>query len=122
MNQDLQDDLGRYILPGGVSDSGSPIQKLRGKEVKLLFLRGPILWRWWARAATLRGKSLHVASVIWLLAGLRLTTLDIHLSGKRLKELGVGRCSFYRALAALECAGLISVDRKRGRSPIVSLL
>ena len=41
-------------------------------------------------------------------------------SNKLAAEMGLGRETKRRALAALEAAGLVRVDRKRGRSPRVS--
>lgn len=122
MSQDQSKDLERYLLSPAGKPASKPLTTSSNRTVKNRFIRGPILWRWWAQAARLRGKTLHVASTIWLLAGLNRTTRNIRLSGKILRELGVKRSSAYRAIAALERAGLITVDRRPGRSPIVSLV
>jgi hypothetical protein len=44
------------------------------------------------------------------------------LRGTRLKKWGVGRWTKYRTLSELEAAGLIKVDRQRGKTPIITLL
>ena len=46
----------------------------------------------------------------------------IRISHKILRELGVTRYAAYRSLKCLEKAGLISVVRRVGRCPIVTLL
>lgn len=88
------------------------------------FLKGPIPWdRWLSIAAkgSGRGKSLHVAMALWFLAGMN-NKATVTLSGTVLKDLGVKRNAAYRGLNALERAGLVSVIRHNGRSPIVTIL
>lgn len=85
------------------------------------FLKGPILWSWIAKAARLKGHALHVGMALWFLAGIKRDG-TITLSGSVLEDLGVSRHSGYRALHALESAGLISVDRHTGRNPMVTIL
>jgi len=45
----------------------------------------------------------------------------VHLSGKRLRELGLDRNAVSRGLRALEAAALVSVSRMAGRSPDVTI-
>lgn len=78
-------------------------------------------WAWLERAARLPGKALHVAIVLWLLAGLK-RARTVALASKYLVKCEVGRHSAYRALLALERAGLVAVVRGRGRQPLVTLL
>ena len=85
------------------------------------FLKGPVPWGWLTRAAHQPGKALHVATALWFLAGLK-STRTVTLSGSVLSNLGVNRHSGYRGLAALENAGLLSVERHPGRNPVVTLL
>jgi len=76
---------------------------------------------WILRAARLPGKSLHLA------IALQFKAFD---QGKRQVELGnvvwqrfgVDRNSKYRSLAWMESAGLIAVERKIGRAPVVTIL
>jgi len=86
-----------------------------------LFLKGPVPWLWLSRAGQLPGKALHVAVVVHLLAGMRRGG-PVSLSGARLCELGVGRHAAYRALRHLEEAGLVAVQRRRGRQPVVTIV
>ncbi len=76
---------------------------------------------WLAVAAKLSGKALAVGVTIWFLMGLKKTN-RVSLTHSHLEKLGVGRKAAYRALAALEGAKLISVERHTGRSPIITLL
>jgi hypothetical protein len=62
-----------------------------------------------------------VGLVLWHLAGLRKSSC-VKFEYGRAAELGVPRFTVYRALTSLEHAGLIEVDRKRGRCPVVTIL
>jgi hypothetical protein len=85
------------------------------------FLKGPIPWTWLAKAAHQPGKALHVAIALWFLAGIT-RKRTVALSGAVLQALGVNRHSGYRGLAALEQAGLVSVERHSGHHSCVTLL
>jgi len=85
------------------------------------FLKGPIPWAWLMRAAELPGRALHTAVALWFLSGVTRSE-TVKLSGRPLAELGVDRHAKYRALAALEGAGLVRVTRSPGRNPVVTLL
>ena len=85
------------------------------------FLKGPVPLGWLAQAACLPGKALHVGVFLWFLAGLK-NTCVVLLANGRLSGFGVNRSAKYRALNSLEAAGLVSVQRRRGRSPRVTLL
>src|SRR5438034_488995 len=89
----------------------------RGKR----FLEGPIPWAWLMRAAELPGRALHTAVALWFLSGVTRSE-TVKLSGRPLTELGVDRHAKYRALAALEGAGLVRVTRSPGQNPVVKLL
>ena len=86
-----------------------------------LFLRGPIPWWWILRAAELPGKALVVGLCLWRLNGATKKNA-ITLSNTELKPFRVDRAAKSRALAALENAGLISVERHRGRWPVITLI
>lgn len=83
-----------------------------------LFLRGPIPWAWLQRAMVLPGRALHVALSLWLQAGI----LNGALVTVNLSRLSVDRSAASRGLAALEAAGLVSVRRRPGRKPLVTIL
>ncbi len=82
------------------------------------FLKGPIPWRWVEAASRLPGKALAVGLVVWREAGCRgERTVPLNVSA-----LAVPRRTAQRGLTELERAGLVSVDRRRGRPPLVTLL
>jgi hypothetical protein len=76
---------------------------------------------WIETAARLPGKALHVAlilrrkSVLTRSAAVYLTTNDI-------MPLGVDRSAKRHALCEMEKAGLVIVDRRNGRSPLVTII
>ena len=97
----------------------SPISKKSGRHTKR-FIKGPIPLGWIKKAAGMEGKTLHVAVVLWFLAGFK-RSRKVALSQSKLKLFNVSRQASYRALSRLESAGLVSVERHQGRSPIVTI-
>jgi hypothetical protein len=94
-----------------------PARKRRQSE---LFVKGPIPLAWLERAAQLPGKSLHVGLSLWFLAGRQISrqvALGNHTAGLFAADQDAKR----RALAWLESAGLISVQRKGHASPVVTI-
>ncbi len=85
------------------------------------FIRGPLPLAWVSHAATLPGKSLAVGMAIWFRTGCRPDRKYVSVCNSTLKRFGVSRTAGYRALRALEQAGLITVERHRGRCPRVTL-
>ena len=88
------------------------------------FLRGAIPLSWLGRACRLPGaKVVAVALAVWFLSGLRGTRESLPLTGAALRRFGVDdRSAKYRALKELERAGLIRVDRRQGKNPLVTVL
>lgn len=88
------------------------------------FLRGPIPMDWICAAAraTGHGSGFKVAIALWYLSGLNRQSKTVKLSGSVLRDMGVERHAGYRGLTALEQAGLVSVERPSGQSPVVTLL
>jgi hypothetical protein len=84
-------------------------------------LYGPIPWVWWLPASRLPAKSLHVGAVCWLLAGWE-RSAGFELALDDWAEFGLSRFSASRGLDELERAGLVSVGRTPGRSPVVTIL
>jgi hypothetical protein len=76
---------------------------------------------WLTQAARLPGKALHLATVVQSLARAQ-NTKQVALSNLACQVFGIDRNAKYRALAWLNKAGLIAVERKLGRSPIVTIL
>jgi hypothetical protein len=85
------------------------------------FLKGPIPWKWLMLAAQQPGRAFHVAIALWFLAGIK-QERTVGLSNKLMKDFGVDRHAKYRGLHALEVVGLVSVERRGGRSPVVTIL
>jgi hypothetical protein len=82
------------------------------------FLRGPVPMWWIQRAMVLPGMGLAAAIMIWFRAGVT-GSKSVALN---LSSIGFDRTSAARGLRALERAGLVSVVRRRGRRPVVSIL
>ena len=110
----MTDPRGERPVPGSVA------QRLRGKRQQR-FLRGPIPWPWLEAAARLPGKALPVALALRYRAGLERKD-SVTLPAGLLTAMGVDRFAKARALAALERAGLIKVERRPGRGPVVTLV
>lgn len=85
------------------------------------FLKGPVPLAWLEAAAGLPGKSLHAGVALWYAAGLT-RSASIPLSNISGLRFGLDRNAKYRALAWLEGAGLVRVERKLGRAPVVTIL
>lgn len=85
------------------------------------FLRGPIPLKWLSHAAMLPGRSLHVAIAVWFMAGLKNARI-VPISNITALQFGLDRNAKYRGLEWLENANLISVERRAGRAPIVTIL
>lgn len=84
-------------------------------------MKGPVPLAWLEAAARLPGKSLHAGIALWYAAGL-LRSASIPLSNVSGHRFGCDRNAKYRALAWLEGAGLVKVERKLGRAPVVTIL
>lgn len=111
-----------FRLPANTKAAESQPAKVHRHKLKKKFLRGPVPWDWLSAAAAAqpRGKALHVALVIRFLDGFERTGVVV-LSPARLWELKVSRHAGYRALAALQSAGLVAVERHQGRAPRVTI-
>ncbi len=82
------------------------------------FLKGPIPWQWITLAGTLPGKALMIGLVIWREAGCtNEATVPLNLSNQE-----IHRKTAQRALQALVSAGLVSVQHRKGRPTLVTLL
>ena len=84
------------------------------------FVKGPLPLPWLARAARLPGKALAVGLAAWYLAGMA-KSRTVKLTRATLDQFGVERKAGYRAVEKLESAGLVSVRRHRGRSPVLTI-
>ena len=73
----------------------------------------------WLSAAA--GKSLHVGIALWIMGNLQRSQV-VAFSNSAIRRFGLDRNAKYRGLAWLEEAGLVSVRRKLGRAPTVTIL
>jgi hypothetical protein len=85
----------------------------------------PVVWSlvtttWLLAASKLPAKSLHVGLALQYEAGLSQSP-SVQLSNSSCRRFGVDRNAKYRGLRSLEVAGLITVKRKLGQSPIVTI-
>jgi hypothetical protein len=85
------------------------------------FIRGPIPLNWIARAAKLGAPALRVALALWYQKGL-LGGRTVKLTTKCVNRFGVGPRAKLRALKTLEKARLISVLRRPGANPHVTIV
>jgi hypothetical protein len=93
--------------------------KARQREADL-FVKVPLKW---ANAATRAIRSRQSFVLIWILhLAWRAKSPTFALSNTALVRYGVGRETKRRALAKLQAAGLIAVQRLPGRATIVTLL
>ncbi len=85
------------------------------------FLKGPIPLNWLQIAAHQPGKAIIVALELWFRAGVeRNRTIRISLTNLQVAP-KLSRSAASRGLGALEEAGLVTVVRKSGRKPAVTL-
>lgn len=85
------------------------------------FIRGPIPLEWIARANALPGKAGAVGLALWFLVGVQ-KSRTVKLTGEVERIAACGRKALYPALAALEKAGLVTVERKPGARAVVTIL
>ncbi len=88
------------------------------------YLGGPIPMGWLARAAQLPGKAYHLGTALWYAAGRsKGKNPAVKLTTALAARFGVGaRTTRSRALEALKAAGLVTVDVRFGRAPVVTIL
>ena len=91
-----------------------------GAKSKDLFVKVPL---WWAAAATKATRTTRFLVCIELLhASWKAKNLTFPVSNKRLGKAGISREVKRRVLRDLEAAGLITIERRRGCSPRVTLV
>jgi hypothetical protein len=81
----------------------------------------PIPLGWYQRACQLPGKAPVLASALWYLHRLKRSKSFV-VAHSQLNGFGLTRQAKYRALESLEAAGLISVERRPKKSPVVTIL
>jgi hypothetical protein len=86
-----------------------------------MFVRGPIPFDWLRLALAIGGKAGNLAWAIWWRAGIEQQN-PIKLTVRTLRDFHVSPRTARRLLLDFEKAGLLQLDRKRGRGPLVTLL
>ena len=97
----------------------APLREPEGRAAR--FVKGPIPAEWLEQAARLSGKALHAALAIRYLDGFR-GTGTVQLRPSTRNDYGMDRFSCNRALDQLKAAGLITVLRKAGAAPVVTIM
>jgi hypothetical protein len=98
-------------------EAAAPVKR---KNRKGAFVKVPL---WWIEQVTRATKSPQVFAAIWLLhLSWRAKSTTFTLSNARLAKHGVDRQAKRRALANLEKAGLITVERRNRKPPRVTLV
>lgn len=114
-------DLDRFrATESRLNDRAKPVAKPRTRRSRDWFIKGPIPGEWLSRAAVLRGRAFHVAMAIRYLVGVEQSTV-VTLTWRVLRKFGTSPDCGRRGLAALESAGLVSVLRKHGSCPRVTI-
>jgi hypothetical protein len=95
-------------------------QAKRQKKNKELFVKVPL---WWATEAAKATGMLKMLVLLELLhRSWKARSLTFPFPNSSLKKTGVGREAKRRILRDLEAAGLITVERRHGKTPMVSLV
>ena len=125
LNMDVPLDMSIEDLRLTTADQVTPsdVQKRRlprHRPGEKPFLQGPIPSDWLTTAAGVPGKALAVGIAIWHLAFLK-KSRTVKLTSTVLQSLSVDRKAGYSRLRALEQAGLVTVSRRRGACPMVTI-
>jgi hypothetical protein len=81
----------------------------------------PIPADWFKAVGILPGKAAVVAAVIRFEAAKRHSS-QVKFTGRMTESFGVRHMARQRALDALEAAGLIRIERRRGSSPMITIV
>jgi hypothetical protein len=113
-------DLDKFALDG---EQDAPVRNpLPGPRRGELYLSSRIPMSWVEAAAVLPGRAWHLACALWFEAACR-KCAAVSLPANTRRRFGLAhRRTFYRALDALAEAGLIAVDRRTGKNPVVTIL
>ncbi len=96
------------------------VRAARNMQRSSLFILGPLPMSWFAKAAHLPGKALQVGLLLWFRKGCERSNV-VRLTRGHADLFALDRHAVYRGLGALERAGLVNVDRRRGRCPVVTV-
>ena len=108
----------------------TPIRTTRSRQYKE-YIRGPLPLKWFQKASTISATAGVIGIIIWREAyqkklwgydSHRRTSGHIKVTNQTCKKWGVCGNSKNTALRLMEKTGLIRLDTKRGRSPIVQII
>ena len=111
-------------------DYSTPNRTTRSPQYKE-YVRGPLPLKWFQKASTISRTAGVVGLIIWRIAyqsklwgydSQRRTSGHIKVTNQNCMKWGVCGNSKNTALRLMEEAGLIRLDLKRGRSPIVKII
>ena len=111
-------------------DSSILKRALKSRQYKE-FIRGPLPLKWFQKASTISRTAGMVGLIIWMIAyqkklwgydSQRRTSGAMKVTNQTCMKWGVCGNSKNTALRLMEEAGLIRLDTKRGRSPIVQII
>jgi hypothetical protein len=108
-----------WALPAASDASRQPIRRRRRNRAVEFFTIAD--WDWFVAAARLPGKAFHVGVLLHHLANLT-NSKTVRWRPSRAREFGLSRHATYRALEAIESAGLATIERHVGRSAVVTIL
>ena len=113
------DDAALAVLRNGTAKPRLP-RPAKGEP----FLGGPIPMRWIEQAALLPGHAWHLACALWFEALCeKEKPATVQPTRRTLRRFGLSsEKTFYRALNALERAGLVRVEAQRGKRPLITIL
>lgn len=105
----------------GAPHRNSPIAPLPRPARGELFIGAPVPWSWLQHAGSLPGAALHVGNYLWREAARRKNACVALSLSAVARAFGISRATAGRALVALERAGLVQVERRRGAKALVTL-
>jgi hypothetical protein len=109
------------LLPERLSEASLNRRRRQKQKRSGQFVLGPIYLGPLQTAAILPGKALIVWVLVLFWSGLEQSRHNIKIRPATLRRFGVSRRAGYRAVEALERAGLIAVRRHQGRAAIVTI-
>jgi hypothetical protein len=120
MTDDKSDPLNVDNLRIAPGDERWAVVPKKIRQRRQQFVKMP--WTWLERLAQSRSANTYRVAVTLLYLHWKANGEPIKLANGMLAIDGVSRFAKYRALAELEQSGLITVTRRNGKSPIVTLL
>ena len=126
-------DASKYIRPGTLEDALEYAKEIRRtlgttatqKKSRIYplwshrYMSGPETWL--ITAYSISPIAQWVSLILWQQWRLNRGKQPLKLTGRALRKFGVSRFSAYRALNALEKAGLITLQRFKHRSPLITI-